>query len=344
LQFVDDLDQSLARLGEAGGLEDPADRGGDHGLLGPADMAEHVTQEMDGAALPGTAQHLSDRGLEALVGIGDAQPDPGQPAGAQATQELPPERLGLGLAHVGPQHLTAAALVHAVGDHQRLVAHPTGFADPFDLGVQPQIRIPALQRSLREALDLLVQPAAQPRDLVLAHPGHPELLDQPIHPPGADPVDIGLLDDRDQRLLGAPAWLQKRRKVRALAQPGDRELQLTDPGVPDAGSVAVAMGHPLRGPFAELGADLRGDLGFHQLGGHPRRAVAQHVGVLVNQQLVGELGGGHPGPVGHRGSPFVALREQTDDSQTPRWPNSQSTVQSAGAVTPLSPTRPLVLP
>jgi hypothetical protein len=27
--------------------------------------------------------------------------------------------------------------------------------------------------------------------------------------------------------------------------------------------------------------------------------------VLVNQQLVGELGGGHPGPVGHRGVSFV---------------------------------------
>ncbi|HET7519765.1 MAG TPA: hypothetical protein VFN05_19150, partial [Actinomycetes bacterium] len=71
------------------------------------------------------------------------------------------------------------------------------------------------------------------------------------------------------------------------------------------------MGETLGGALAELGADLRGDLGFHQLGGHPRRAVAQHVGVLVNQQLVGELGGGHPGPVGHRGGPFVALRKQT---------------------------------
>jgi len=46
------------------------------------------------------------------------------------------------------------------------------------------------------------------------------------------------------------------------------------------------VGHPLWGPLAELGADLGGDLGLHELGGHPRRALAQHVGVLVNQQLV----------------------------------------------------------
>ena len=91
-QPLDHLDQPLAGLGEAGGLEDAADGRGDHGLLGLADMAEHVAQEMNGAALPGTAQHLGDRGLEALMGVGDAQPDPGQPAGAQATQELPPER------------------------------------------------------------------------------------------------------------------------------------------------------------------------------------------------------------------------------------------------------------
>jgi hypothetical protein len=33
--------------------------------------------------------------------------------------------------------------------------------------------------------------------------------------------------------------------------------------------------------------------------------------------------------------------EQTDDSQMPRWPNSHPT---ADAVTPLSPTRPRLLP
>jgi len=102
--------------------------------------------------------------------------------------------------------------VHAVGDHQRLVAHPAGLADPFDLGVQPQIRVAALQRPLPEDTDLLVQATAQPGDLVLGQAGNAKLLDQPIDPPGADAVDVGLLDDRDQGLLGPPAGLQERGK------------------------------------------------------------------------------------------------------------------------------------
>ena len=68
------------------------------------------------------------------MGVGDAQPDAVQATSPQATQELPPERLGLGLADVQADHLAAAGFVHAVGDHQRLVAHPARLADPLDVG------------------------------------------------------------------------------------------------------------------------------------------------------------------------------------------------------------------
>jgi hypothetical protein len=43
LQAVDHLGQPLVGLGQAGGLEDPTDGRGDHGRLGLADMAQHVT-------------------------------------------------------------------------------------------------------------------------------------------------------------------------------------------------------------------------------------------------------------------------------------------------------------
>jgi hypothetical protein len=59
LQFVDDLDQPLARLDQAGGLEDAADGRGDHGLLGLGDVAEHVAQEMDGTACHGQPSTLA---------------------------------------------------------------------------------------------------------------------------------------------------------------------------------------------------------------------------------------------------------------------------------------------
>ena len=117
--------------------------------------------------------------------------------------------LGLGLADVQADHLAAARLVDAVGDHQGLVAHPAGLADPLHLGVQPQVRVGAVQRPLTEHRDLLVQAAAQPADGVLAHPVQAELLHQPVDLAGRDAVDIGLLDHRDQRLLGAPARLQE---------------------------------------------------------------------------------------------------------------------------------------
>jgi hypothetical protein len=44
--------------------------------------------------------------------------------------------------------------------------------------------------------------------------------------------------------------------------------------------------HPLGGALAELGADLRGDLGLHELGGHPRDAVAQQIGCWSTRSLL----------------------------------------------------------
>jgi hypothetical protein len=116
-ELVDDLGQPPSGLVGRGGGEDPADRAGDQRLLRPADVAEHVAEEVDGAALPRAAQHLADRGLQAGVGVGDGQPDAVQTSSPQALQERAPERLGLGLTDVEADDLPAAGLVHAVGDH-----------------------------------------------------------------------------------------------------------------------------------------------------------------------------------------------------------------------------------
>ena len=189
------------------------------------------------------------------------------------------------------------------------------------LGVQPQVWVGALQRPLTEHLDLLVQAGAQPRHLVLGH-AHPELLDYPVDLARGDAVDVGLLDDRDQRLLGAPARLQKRRKVsRARPQPGDRQLQLAHARVPRPLPVAIAPRRaPLRRALAELGAHDRGDLGLHQLGHHQPHRLADHVGMLARHQLVDRLRSGHPPALGHR---VVLLRSDCSNSPTirgPRWP------------------------
>jgi hypothetical protein len=194
----------------------------------------------------------------------------------------------------------------AVGDHQGLVADPAGLPDPLHLGVQPQVRIRAGQWPLPEDLDLLVQATAQPRDLILAHVVQPQLLDQPVDLAGGDPVDIGLLDHRDQGLFGPPARLQKRREVTTLPQPGDGQLQLPNPGVPTARPIAIALGlAALRGALTKLGAGQHTDLGLHQLSDQPGHAVAQHISVLIGHELVDQVSSGHPEPLGHRGVSFV---------------------------------------
>jgi hypothetical protein len=87
-------------LGKRVGAEDRADRRSDQLLQILGAVAQGVAQEMHGAALPWSAQHLRDRLLEAFVGVGDDQLHPGKAAADQAAEELSPERLGLGRAHV----------------------------------------------------------------------------------------------------------------------------------------------------------------------------------------------------------------------------------------------------
>jgi hypothetical protein len=156
-------------------------------------VPQGVAEEVDGAALPGRTQHLGDGLLEALVGVGDDQLHPSEATADQAAQELAPERLGLGRAHIQADHLPLAAGVHPVGDHQGVVLDPPAGADLLDLGVQPQIWVVAVQRSLAKGRDLLVQASTQPRDGVFGHPGQPQGLHQPVHLAGRHPVDIRLL-------------------------------------------------------------------------------------------------------------------------------------------------------
>jgi hypothetical protein len=268
--------------------------------------------------LPGRTEHLSDRLLEALVGVGDHQLHPGKPAADQAAQDLAPERLGLGRADIDTDNLPLATGVHAVGDHQRAVLDPPAGADLLDLGVQPPIPISTLQGPLPKRGDLLIQATAQPRHLILAHPGQPEGLHQPVHLAGRDPVDIGLLDDRDQRLLRAAARRQEARKVRAVPQLGDGQLDRPDPGIPGPLPVAVTADHPDAAALTVTGTGGLGDLGLHQLLSQPAHGLAQHVGVLVSKHLADQLAHAHPAHVGHHGAPLVGSKAPT--ILGPRWP------------------------
>jgi hypothetical protein len=289
------------------GVEDLPERGRDHPALGRPTVAQHVSDEVHGAALPRAAQHAGDRVLEPEVLVGDAQAHAGQAALAQRAQERDPVGLGLDLADVQADHLAPARLVHRVGDHQRLRVHVPAIPDLDHFRVQPQVGVRPLQRPLPERLHLVVEPSAQRRDAVLGHAVDPELLDQPVDLARGDAVDVGLHHDRDDRPLGAPTRLQKRRKVRLpRALLGDLQLDLADPRLPRARPVTVAVRDPLGADLTKPGTDLGGDLGVHQPRGNHRHRLLEKVAVLVLQRAAHELLGRHALPVGHRGVPFVS--------------------------------------
>jgi len=257
------------------------------------------------ATLPGAGEHPGDRRLQPLVLVGDRQAHPRQAPGHQPAQELDPEGTGLDLAEVDPDHLATAGLMNGIGDHQRLGAHRAAIPDLQVLGVQPEIGEGTLERALPEGLDTSVELAAEGRDPVLAHRGDPQLLDQAVDLAGRDAVDVGLHDDRDDRLLAGASRLQEAREVglaTALSRHG--QLDLPDPGLPEALPVAVPMCGPVGAALAAPGADLGRDLGLHQLGGDHRHRLAQEVAVLGDQGLGDDLGGRHALALGHRGASF----------------------------------------
>ena len=88
--------------------------------------------------------------------VGDHQLHAAQPAPGQRAQELGPEGLGLRRADRHAQDLAAALVVdgHSHGHRDRDDA--SGLAHLHVGGVEPQIGPVALQRSIEEAVDLIV--------------------------------------------------------------------------------------------------------------------------------------------------------------------------------------------
>ena len=167
------------------GVEDRPDQRRQQPVLVLARVPEAVAQEVDGAALPAAAEDLRDRRLQPGVRVADRELDAGQAALDEASEELGPERLGLGLADVDREDLAPPGLMHAVRDDQRLGDDAAAVADLLHLGVQEQVRVAALQRPRPERLDVLVQRLADAADVGLGDP-QPEPLDELVDAPRRD--------------------------------------------------------------------------------------------------------------------------------------------------------------
>jgi hypothetical protein len=132
------------------------------GCWGLADVAEHVPEEVHGAAQPGRAEDLRDRGLQPRMRVGDNELDARQTARDERTQELAPKRSVSASPASRPMISRLAGLVDAVGDDQALLPHTAALADALDLRIEPQVGVAgAVQRPVPECGDLLVQTASR---------------------------------------------------------------------------------------------------------------------------------------------------------------------------------------
>jgi hypothetical protein len=104
----------------------------------------------------------------------------------------------------------------------------------------------------------------------------PEALDELVDATRRDATHIGLLDDRQQRLLRAPARLQKAREVAAR-----RILGICSSTVPRASAtarpIAVAMRRPILGRRSPSSRRSARDLELHQLRRDGLDRLADHV-------------------------------------------------------------------
>ena len=120
LQLVDDPVELRVHLGGIGLGEDRAHEGRDDRLGGLRDPGEQVAHGMRATPLPGGA--VEDRGdgvLQPLVGVGDDERDPGQPACDETAQERRPAGPVLGAEDVDAEDLPVAIGVHAGRDDRR---------------------------------------------------------------------------------------------------------------------------------------------------------------------------------------------------------------------------------
>ena len=203
------------------------------------------TDRVNPAALMRGMEHLCGRGPQPLVVIGDDELHAPQAPIRQRAQKRRPERFGFRRAGGHAQHLAPPIRVHAHSDYHSDRDDPARLARLQVSRVDPQIGPGALDGAGEEGIHPLVDLRAQPRDLALGDAGRAHGLDEVVHGPGRDPVDVGLLDHGRERLLGRAARLEEGREVGALAQLGDGEVDPACSRVPGALAIAVAVIEPL---------------------------------------------------------------------------------------------------
>src|SRR5208283_4124494 len=116
--------------------------------------------------------------------------------------------------------------------------------------VEPDVGPVALDGPAKEGFDLLVDLLAQPADLAPGDAVHAHGAHEVVDRAGRDAMNVGLLHDRRDGLLGQPARLEKAREVAALAQLRDAQLNRASPRLPIAVAIAVSLSQAVRRALA----------------------------------------------------------------------------------------------
>ncbi len=120
----------------------------------------------------------------------------------------------------------------------------------------------------------------------------PHGLDQVVNRAGRNALDVGLLDEGGQSLLGHPSRLketreifQEAREIAAAAKPRDTQFHRPGPRLPVALAVAIELGQSKAILLAIARAGLLPDLQLHQLLGSKADHLPQQIGVgaLLNE-------------------------------------------------------------
>ena len=295
--------------------------------------------EVDCAALPRTAEHAGDRGLQPLVLIGDRQAHAVEPALLERAQELDPERARLDLADIQADHLAHAGLVHRVRDDDRLGHDPAVVADLDLLGVEPQVRVGALKRPLaeRSTCSSSARHIALTRSLVI--PSIPSCstsrstlrVDTPLTYASSTTATIACSERRrGSRNDG------KYERPRPLLR--DQQLDLADPRLPRPRPIPVAMRQPRLGATSPSPAPISAEIS-PSINSRATSATASLTKSSSRPSIAlrDDIGNRHALTFGHRG---VSIHVDCGNSRRVRRhggrPSPRSTYPTP--VTPLLPT------
>src|SRR5688572_3173648 len=285
--------EASAGLGLVGGVEDPAELGGDFLAAVLAGHVLHgVLHQVELAALPeGLRQAGGQGGLEAGVVVADDEVDAVQAAADQSEQEAAPMGFGLGATDREAQDALAPVFPYADGQEQGAGADTVGVADLLVAGVEDQVA-DAAQRSLTPAAQLLVEHGRGAGDLGAGDVQAADPLHDVLDLAGRDAADVHLGDGQAQGAFGAEPAFEDGVGVELDGGPADLrhvDDDAAQAGVEGAGLEAVGVTAALVGPLVGLGAQGLLALEAHGLVEDELHGLEHSVDALVGQELDGLL-------------------------------------------------------